>query len=281
MKTKYLILGAGGQLGKEFINYLQKNDLEFRAPAEIDSNITNPEMMQQLLQQYQPDYVINCAAYNAVDKAEEDKKTAFLVNATAPGKLAEIATKQGAKLVHFSSDYVFDGTKNNLYFEHDDCKPLNVYGMSKREGEHQVLIKGNHLIFRLSWVIGPGEQNFIFKLNQWAQKNPVLKITGDEVSVPTFTFDIVEITFAALKENLNGIYHLTNSDYASRYELARQYLKVAGKNNVVIPVPISHFPTPAKRPLFSAMSNQKLQQRLNIEIPSWQQSLQKYVNEYL
>lgn len=281
MKAKYLILGAGGQLGKEFVNYLQKNDMDFLAPAENESDITNPEMMQQLVQQYQPDFVINCAAYNAVDKAEEDNNTAFLVNATAPGTLAEIATKKGAKLIHFSSDYVFDGSKNDLYQEHDDCKPLNVYGKSKREGEHQVLAKGDHLIFRLSWVIGPGEQNFIFKLNQWAQKNPVLRITGDEVSVPTFTFDIVRLTIASLEENLSGIYHLTNSDYASRYELARQYLKFAGKKNVVIPVSISHFPTPAKRPLFSAMSNHKLQQRLKVEIPTWQQSLEKYVKEYL
>lgn len=281
MKSKLLILGAGGQLGKEFTTHLEKHQFNFLAPNEKDSDITRQESMKQILEEYKPDIIINCAAYNAVDKAEDDEATAFLVNAKAPGHLAEMAAGRGIKVVHFSSDYVFDGTKNGLYQEDDTCQPLNVYGNSKLEGEHQVLANGDHLVFRLSWVIGPGEQNFIFKLNQWADKNPVLKITSDEVSVPTFTFDIVELTLKALTQNLNGLYHLTNSDYASRYELTRQYLKIAGRNNVVIPVPLSHFQTPAKRPGFSAMSNLHLKRILHTEIPSWQESLKKYVKYYL
>ncbi|MFW5761736.1 MAG: dTDP-4-dehydrorhamnose reductase [Cyclobacteriaceae bacterium] len=281
MKAKYLVLGAGGQLGKEFSSYLKNHDQNYLAPAEKESDITNQAMMQKLIMDYNPDYIINCAAYNAVDKAEEDKDTALLVNGSAPGGLAEMAAGQKIKMVHFSSDYVFDGNKNDLYQENDDCKPVNVYGKSKLKGELQVLSKGDHLVMRLSWVIGPGEQNFIYKLNQWSRNNPVLKITSDEVSVPTFTFDIVEVTMKALQENLHGLYHLTSSDYASRYELTRHYLKISGRNNVVIPVPMSHFQTPAKRPLFSAMSNQKLKDTLDIGIPSWQESLEKYVKLYL
>ena len=281
MKAKHLILGGGGQLGKEFVKYCTSNNIEHLAPEEHESDITNIQAMEDLLSSYRPKFVINCAAYNAVDNAEEDKETAVLVNAIAPGKLAGICKSSEAKLVHFSSDYVFDGKKHNLYDEQDSPRPLNVYGHSKFQGEQYVLQKNHHLIFRLSWVIGAGQQNFLYKLSQWASKNEVLQISSDEASVPTFTFDIVAITFKSLEADLQGLYHLTNSDYASRFELARTFLKVSKKSNVVIPVPMSSFETKADRPLFSAMSNEKLASTLNYEIPTWQESLRKYVKEYL
>jgi len=281
MKNKHLILGAAGQLGKEFVNYCTKHNIDYLAPDEQAGDITNTEAMQALISQYKPTYVINCAAYNAVDNAEEDKETALLVNAIAPGQLANVCEKNQIKLVHFSSDYVFDGEKQDLYNEQDEPQPLNVYGLSKWQGEQRVQQNDNHLIFRLSWVIGPGQQNFIYKLRQWASNNKVLKISSDEASVPTFTFDIVEITMKSLGANLSGTFHLTNSNYSSRFELARAFIEISGMNNVIVPVAMSSFVTKAARPLFSAMSNEKLATTLKYEIPTWQESLKKYVKEYL
>lgn len=277
---KYLICGAGGQLGKAFADYFNEMGLDYSAPDEETLDITDPEKVKTAFQSYEPDVVINCAAYNAVDVAEDDPAPAFLVNAEASKLLAENAAALNARFVHYSSDYVFDGRKGALYSEEDDVNPLNEYGKSKLAGEKNVLsVFPSALVFRLSWVIGPGEQNFIFKLRQWAKANPVLRISADEVSVPTFADDIVLVTMKALDADLQGLFHLVNSDYASRYELARAFLRMAGCDNVVIPVPVASFNAKADRPLFSAMSNRKLSETLGIDIPSWQDSLNVYVKK--
>ena len=131
-------------------------------------------------------------------------------------------------------------------------------------------IMSQYLVFRLSWVIGAGKQNFLYKLAGWAEKNSILKISADEVSVPTFTPDVVDMTLLSLEKGLTGLYHLTNSGYASRYELTRYYLKHQKRDNIIVPVAMSTFETKAKRPLFSAMSNEKLAHSLGVDIPTWQ-----------
>ncbi|MCK5450436.1 MAG: dTDP-4-dehydrorhamnose reductase, partial [Candidatus Omnitrophica bacterium] len=256
---KFFIIGAQGQLGKEFIDVLLNKGVVYEAPNEADCDITNARVLQTLIEKSSPDFVINCGAYNDVDQAETQKETAFAVNYEAVSNLADICSKNKIKLVHFSSDYVFDGKKDGLYEEEDEVNPLNVYGKSKLRGE-QVVLKLNDLslVFRLSWVIGKGQQNFLFKLDQWAQKNPVLKIAADEVSVPTFTETVVDVALKALSNELSGLYHLTNSGYASRYELAKYYIQKMKRENFVIPVPGSNFTTIAERPGFSAMSNKKI-----------------------
>lgn len=276
--NKYLILGASGQLGTEFQRFFSQNDYQHLAPDEEKGDITDFDTISSLVKDYQPDIILNCAAYNAVDQAEEDEKTVDSVNHLAVKNLAELCQQEEIKLVHYSSDYVFDGTKQNYYYETDEPNPLNNYGKSKYNGEKAIQANNhNFLIFRLSWVIGPGQQNFLFKLNQWAASNNILKISCDEVSVPTFTFDIVKYSLLAIEKGLVGIYHLVNSDYASRYELARRFISETKQDKVIVPVPITTFKTKAKRPLFSVMSNQKLCEELNINIPSWHASLQRYV----
>jgi len=277
---KILILGAGGQLGKEFVSVLRKRQLDFSAPKEEDCNITNSTQLDEIISAVAPDIIINCAAYNAVDEAEEKSDVAYLVNSEAVSNIAKICKEKNIFFVHYSSDYVFDGEKQELYIEEDKPEPINVYGKSKLQGEEKIKeILDNYLIFRLSWVIGKGTQNFLYKLSAWAQKNRVLKITADEVSVPTFTTDVVDVTLLSLERGLKGLYHLANSGYASRYELAKFYIQKMELENLVVPVPMSDFKTIAKRPGFSAMSNKKLSNALNINIPSWKDGVMKYLLE--
>jgi dTDP-4-dehydrorhamnose reductase len=216
-----------------------------------------------------------------VDKAEQDKNTAFSVNATGPKNLAQAAAKQKAMLVHFGSDYVFDGLKENgLYNEGDPVNPLNEYGKSKLSGEQYVLKELDRcLVLRLSWVFGAGKQNFIYKLIEWAKNSEYLKIACDEFSVPTYTDTVVNVTLKALEQGLTGQYHLTNSGFCSRYEWARVILSSVGVNKFIRPVTMETFNLPAKRPKFSAMSNKKLAGLLQVDIPTWEESVESFLRE--
>lgn len=281
MKNNFLILGANGQLGKQFTRDLLVRNISFAAPEEKDCDITSVDVLSRCIDSVKPTVVINCAAYNAVDLAEQQPETAILINTTAPGSIAMHCAERKILFVHYSSDYVFDGTKGNVYNELDLSNPLNVYGLSKRKGEEAIIsASGYSLVFRTSWVFGDGIQNFIYKMLQWSQKSSVLKLTADEVSVPTCTIDLVDLTIRAIDKGLSGLYHLTNSDYASRYEWGRYVAKKLLLSSTIIPVPMNTFPTPAKRPLFSAMSNKKLQSDLGIEIPDWRDAVDRFLKEY-
>lgn len=281
MKRIFLILGANGQLGKQFAKDLRKRNETVVAPDEKDCDITSAEILSTLMDSITPTVVINCAAYNAVDMAEQQPHVAGLINTKSPGLIASLCTERKIRMVHYSSDYVFDGAKGDLYSEKDTPNPLNVYGKSKLGGEAAVLSSGgNAIVFRTSWVFGDGTQNFIHKMMQWSQKNPVLKLTADEVSVPTSTIDLVDITLRALDKELSGLHHLTNSDYASRYEWGRYVAKKLSLRSTIIPVPMSMFPSPAQRPLFSAMSNRQLQNELGYTIPDWRDAVDRFMKEY-
>ncbi|MFZ4621821.1 MAG: dTDP-4-dehydrorhamnose reductase [Bacteroidota bacterium] len=281
MKNNYLILGANGQLGKQFAKEISQRGGTVIAPDEKDCDITSAVTLSSFLDSAKPAVVINCAAYNAVDLAEQQKDTAALINTTAVAMIASICKEKNIFLVHYSSDYVFDGVKGDLYTELDIPNPLNVYGKTKRGGEEAVMNGAErYLLFRTSWVFGNGPQNFIHKMLQWSQKNPVLKLTADEVSVPTSTIDLVDITLRSVDKGLTGLYHLTNSDYASRYEWGRYVAKKLSLRSTIIPVPMSMFPSPAQRPLFSAMTNHSLQNDLGIEIPDWRDAVDRFLLEY-
>jgi len=275
---KFLIAGSSGQLARAFIDYFEHNGFSYEAPDESVFDITDPDRARAVIQGNSPDYLINCAAYNQVDRAEDDPQKALTINAEAPGLLADVCQENGVFLVHYSSDYVFDGKKGAPYAEDDTPNPLNVYGTSKLKGEQAVQDKmTDYLIFRLSWVIGQGTQNFLYKLAGWAKNNPVLKISEDEISVPTFTPDIVWLTLLSLEDGLTGLYHLVSSGYASRYELSEYYMQLMGLNNTLERVSIKSFDTKAERPLFSAMSNARLAKDLDVEIPSWKESMTRFL----
>jgi len=277
-KHSFLILGAEGQLGKAFKDYLAAHDITFSAPPEKDCNITDASNLEKIVEMVSPTVIINCAAYNAVDDAEEEKELALMINCIAIEKITEICNHHQIKLIHYSTDYVFDGTKGDLYTEEDETAPLNVYGQSKLAGERIVAEKAHDfIIFRTSWVFGDGMQNFIYKLRQWARNNKVLKISCDEVSVPTFVDDIVHVTLQATNKNLEGLFHLTNTGYASRYEWARHVMKILNMDHTIIPVPMNTFPCKARRPLFVPMSNENLSKKLEIDIPHWKNSVKRYL----
>lgn len=278
---KYLITGKNGQLAREFIRRFEAQSIDFIAPDEAHLDITDYAKVIAAVSAYKPDVIINCAAYNLVDKAEQDSRLAFAVNESGPKNLAQAAQTQKAVLVHFGSDYVFDGLKEDgLYTEDDGTNPLNEYGKSKLAGEQQVLkVPGRSLVFRLSWVFGPGKQNFIYKLSEWAKNNEFLKIACDEFSVPTYTDTVVEVTMKALEQGITGRYHLTNSGYCSRYEWAKAALANMGIKKFIRPVSMDIFNLPAKRPKFSAMSNYKLAALLNVPIPAWEEAVKSFLNK--
>jgi dTDP-4-dehydrorhamnose reductase len=273
---KILLTGSSGQLAGEFISFFQKNGVDFFAPKECDFNIADKNAVSEIFSYYKPTHLINCAAYNAVDDAQSFPQKAFAINRDAVETLALECAKHFAVLVHFGTDYVFDGVKTDFYLESDAPNPLNVYGQSKLEGEEKAGLAKKSLILRLSWVIGGGKQNFLYKLSQWAASGSPLKISADEVSVPTFAFDITRACFKAVKDGVCGLYHLTNSGYASRYELAKKYCSLKKYKNTIIPVPLSDFTSKAKRPVFSPMSNALICKTLQISVPHWEESLEKY-----
>jgi dTDP-4-dehydrorhamnose reductase len=276
--VKILITGANGQLAKEFQQSLEAYEYQVTALDKERLDISDPESINRAFSQCAPNIVLNCAAYNFVDKAEEDYDTAYKINALGVKNLASLCRKNNALLIHYSSDYVFDGQKKDFYSEEDAPNPINNYGKTKLLGETFLREEtDNFLLFRVSWVFGKGNQNFLYKLLEWAKKNRALNIVYDQISVPTFTKDIVSLTMLAISKGMRGVYHLTNGGYASRYEVARFYLERLGFDNLILPVSSDAFPVPAKRPFFSAMSNLKLSEELNVTIPDWKVGIERYV----
>jgi len=273
---KFLITGARGQLAREFIAYFQEKGYGFAAFSKEELDVFDFEKVYQTIKEIKPDIIINCSAYNQVDLAEKEKHLVYKVNTIGVYNLAISAREIKAKLVHYSTDYVFDGTKVGFYTEEDQPNPLNEYGKSKLFGEFFIQeVLENYLIFRVSWVYGKGTQNFLYKLEEWAKKQEVLKIVVDEFSVPTSTRTIVEVTLKALDAELTGLYHLTNSGYASRYEWAKEYFRLKGIDKLVYPALQTDFNLPAKRPKWSVMSNKKISKALGIAIRDWREELAK------
>ncbi|WP_457623689.1 dTDP-4-dehydrorhamnose reductase, partial [Persephonella sp.] len=253
---------------------------DFVALGHEECDISDLNRVLEIFENVKPDIVINCAAYNQVDKAEEDFATTVKVNSLGVRNLAFACKKFDAFLVHYSTDYVFDGKKEDgLYTEEDIPNPLNDYGKSKLLGEIFLNEETeSYLIFRVSWVYGEGKQNFIYKLMHWAENNEYLKVAYDEISVPTSTRTIVEVTLKALDSGLTGLYHLINSGYASRYEWAKKVFEIKGINKFIKPVSSDFFNLPAKRPKFSAMDNSKISRELSLEIPKWDEELFKFLS---
>jgi dTDP-4-dehydrorhamnose reductase len=275
---KILITGAKGQLGREFQKSLENYGHEMTALDKEGLDISDPDKVKSAFSLHNPDIVLNCAAYNLVDKAEEDFDTAFRINSLGVKNLAFACKQSNAFLVHYSSDYVFDGKKENFYTEEDEPAPVNSYGKSKLLGENFLREEtDDFLLFRVSWVYGEGKQNFLYKLLEWTKKMKVLKIVYDQISAPTCTRDIASLTMFALNKGLRGVYHLANSGYASRYEVARFFIERLGLDNLVLPVGSDYFPSPAKRPYFSAMSSLKLSKELNVQIPEWKVGIESYL----
>ncbi len=279
-KAKIVITGKNGQLAKEFTRILSKMGIEHFAFKKEELDITNVDRVWSVMKEIKPDFVINCAAYNMVDKAEEERDMAFLVNAKAVKTLAEVCSESGAKLVHYSTDYVFGGEKSKPYIEEDNPSPINYYGKTKLLGEMYLKENlNNFLLFRVSWLYGKGRNNFIYKFLNWAKENRELKVSENEVSVPTWAKRVAEVSLKAMEQGLKGLYHLTNSGYASRYEFALKIKEILNLQNSIKPVNSSIFNLKARRPEFSAMDNSKISTELNFSIPHWDYDIKEYLRE--
>lgn len=283
-----LLFGRNGQLGSEFQRTLPKLGNVTCLDYE-DVDLSDIHALQETLQERKPNLIVNASAYTAVDKAETEQDTAKKINALAPGAMAEWARNFGAVLIHYSTDYVFDGRKGSPYNESDPVNPLNVYGKSKLAGEENIKQAGDaYLILRTSWVYGMGKAGFVSKVLQWSRRNEILKIVSDQISNPTWARDLAEATsrlvFAhrgnlqdVMKER-RGIYHLAGNGYISRYEWAKQILANDPRPTEQLvrsiePVSSDAFPSPAVRPLFSVLDCSKFRQAFGFSLPDWADSL--------
>ncbi len=279
-KAKIIITGRNGQLAKEFIKLFSQKEIEFFAYDKKELDITDYKQASFVLRTIKPDFVINCAAYNLVDKAEEEREKAFSVNSKGVENLAKVCSEINCKIVHYSTDYVFGGNKNTPYIETDPTNPLNYYGETKLEGEIKIKqIYKNHIIFRVSWLYGEGKNNFVVKFLSWAKNNKVLNVSENEVSIPTSARRVADISLKAMEEGLAGLFHLTNSGYASRYEFALKIKEILNLDNSIKPVNSSVFNLKARRPEFSAMDNKEISRKLNISIPHWEEDLKEFLKE--
>jgi len=277
---RVLITGSKGQLGAAFVKHFETNGWDYSA-ADVDTlDISDGNAVSAAVMNYRPSLIINCSAYNHVDKSEADPSIAYAVNAEGARNLALLARKLEASMIHFGTDYVFDGQKREPYVEADAPKPLNSYGLSKLKGEQYVLdLVPVSLVFRLSWLYGRGHQNFMRKALEWAKNPGPLRIADDEVSVPTCADDVVAAVLEAMKAGLFGRWHLAAGGACSRYEWAQAALKAYGIDKEIVPGKMADFSLPARRPGYSAMSNAALSAELGIKIPHWRESLEKFIGE--
>lgn len=278
---KILILGRDGQVGTALTAMLAPLG-EIAAYGRAGADFARPEDVARLVHRERPDMIVNAAAYTAVDKAESETELATLVNATSPGRMAEAAAEIGARLIHISTDYVFDGEKPEPYVEDDPTSPINVYGRSKLEGEQAIAATAaDHLILRTSWVHSASHVNFAGKMLELAAQRDELKVINDQIGCPTSARLIAEVigriiaTGEAGRPIPAGIYHLTTDGETSRYDYARFIIEEARrlganlKAERILPVPSSAFPTPAPRPRNSHLSTHKLRSALGYDLPGW------------
>jgi len=285
---KVLLIGAKGQVGQELqvtLPYLG----EVISIGREELDLTNSEKISQLIGEIHPDYLVNAAAYTAVDKAETEPDLAYSINAIAPKIMAESAEKIKAKFLHISTDYVFDGRKNTPYLETDLTNPLGVYGQSKLRGEEEIkTVNSQAIILRTAWVYGSyGKSNFVKTMLRLGKEREELKVVVDQVGSPTWAKDIATaITHLLINvDNPPGIYNFTNSGVASWFDLTKaifEEAKISGiplKIQRVIPITTAEYPTPAVRPAYSVLSGQKISQQLGYIPPYWRDSLKAMLNQ--
>ncbi|WP_339631653.1 dTDP-4-dehydrorhamnose reductase [Bizionia echini] len=271
MKTHVLVTGSNGQLGKSLstlINNHPYNSLQFTFTTKATLDISNQEQVDTYFQSNNFNYCINCAAYTAVDKAEEEKEQAFLVNATGAKNLAEVSKRYGVTLIHISTDFVFNGSKREPYLETDTPNPINVYGNSKLQGERFIQSTLKHyFIIRTSWLYSEFGNNFVKTMLRLGAEKKELHVVNDQIGSPTYAKDLAEVICEIIitKNTQFGLYHYSNQGILSWFEFAQAIFNVTQNNIQLKPIPTSGYPTPAKRPLYSVLSSSKIHQNLRIE----------------
>ncbi len=289
---RILIVGSAGQVGRELQRSFS-NAGEIIACDRESVDLAAPDQVGALVREVAPDIILNAGAYTAVDRAETEPDTAMAVNAAAPRVMAEEALRTGALLVHYSTDYVFDGSKTGQWVETDKPNPLNVYGASKLAGEEAIQqAGGKYLIFRTSWVYGPHGNNFLRTMLRLGRERDSLKIVDDQFGAPTSSIELANATRTIVDGALAGrfdgvdgwagLYHMTCSGAVSWYGFAQQIFLLAhtrlnGRTPEVHPIPSSEYPVPAKRPHNSVLSNEKLFRRFGVRLAPWESALNEVI----
>jgi dTDP-4-dehydrorhamnose reductase len=282
-----LITGAKGQLGNELKVVSQRYfgyDFVF---TDIDTlDITDPIKTASFVHKSKPNWIINCAAYNQVDKAENDYQSALLVNGIAVKNIADSLKDSTCRFIHISSDYVFDGISNVPYTDSSQANPISAYGRSKLEGEKAALTHYGSMVIRTSWLYSSFGNNFVKTIIKLAKEKDSLRVVSDQTGTPTYARDLAEaimqIISGVIRNQLafnSGIYNYSNEGVCSRYDFASAIIEESGLNCQVIPVSTSEYPTAARRPVYSVMNKSKIKENYNLIIPHWRLSLKKCIKE--
>ena len=280
---KIVILGSNGQLGQKLKNDLNgKFNLLTFNKKELD--VTNLNKVSEIIKSINPNIIINASAYTAVDRAEDEKKLAFEINEIAVRNIAKISKNLDCILIHYSTDYVFDGKKKSPYAENDKPNPINVYGNSKFKGEKAISeVNGKHYIFRLSWVIGENGSNFVNKILKLSLEKSELKVVNDQIGVPTSTILISKVTENLIETIYKkkpwpyGVYHLSPKGKTTWHEIAKKFLRFAKNHGLllrtdpdkIIAISSGEFPTKATRPKNSIFNTEKIEKEIKFDLPHW------------
>lgn len=276
-----LLTGANGQLGQDFQKLFTKEKIEFIATDYDELDITNLDDIRLFVKNKSISHIINCAAYNDVDKAESEPDKVFLLNRDAPKFLAIVSKEIDAIYVTYSTDFVFDGLKGSPYTEEDLPNPISVYSASKYQGEQAVLTSyKKSFVIRTSWVYGMGNNNFNKQIISWSGSRNKLKIVDDQKSSPTFSWDLADYSLALIKTNKYGLYHLSNNGECSKFDQAKYVLDIIGWNGEIEKAKTADFNLPAKRSKYTKLNSSKLEKVINKEIPSWQNGIDRFLKEY-
>ena len=273
--SKILLIGANGQVGRELQRTLAPLG-KVRALDRQALDLTRMDAIRAAIRDQKPELVVNAAAYTAVDQAEAEPDLAMLINGQAPGVMAEEAKRLGALLVHYSTDYVFNGSKPDPYTEEDEPAPINAYGKAKLAGERAIRASGcRHLIFRTSWVYGLFGKNFLRTIRRLAGEKEELSIVADQIGAPTWSRMIAEASALALRgDPPTGLYHMTSAGTASWHGFARAILDAQDWRGKLVPIKTRDYPTPASRPANSRLDNGKLAADFGLALPDWRHALE-------
>lgn len=275
---KVLVTGSKGQLGSE-IRAISKDfsTLSFTFTDVDELDITDPASVNTFIKALKPNFIVNCAAYTAVDKAEQDIEMSVKLNSIAPGIIAKACKENNCRMIHISTDYVFDGESNTPYSESSKVNPMSQYGRSKLKGEEEVLSTGISMVIRTSWLYSSYGNNFVKTIIRNAKIKPELRVVSDQYGCPTYASDLAEVVLKIITNRENNfipeIFHYSNEGSCSWYDFASKIVALTNIDCKVIPIPTKDYPLPAKRPQYSVFNKSKIRNAYNIEIPQWEKSL--------
>lgn len=277
---KILITGVNGQLGHDVVKECAKRDIEFIGVDVEEMDITDASKVEKVIKESHVEAVIHCAAWTAVDKAEDEVELCTKVNVEGTYNIAKVCKELDIKMMYFSTDYVFDGQGEKEWKEYDERHPLNVYGQTKYEGEIAVQkLLDKYFIVRISWVFGINGNNFIKTMLRLGKEKGAVSVVNDQIGSPTYTYDLAKLVVDMIQTEKYGIYHATNEGLCSWYEFASEIFKQAGLDVAVTPVDSNAFPAKAKRPSNSRMSKIELDKNGFNRLPLWQDALRRYLDE--